>query len=56
MVDAFRRGEEKGILEGEFRSRLNTSKTMVKEGFTVDQIQRITGLTKEDLLKNGILI
>jgi hypothetical protein len=29
---------------------------MVKEGFTMDQIERITGLTKEDLLQNGILI
>jgi hypothetical protein len=27
---------------------------MLKEGFTVDQIVRITGLTEEDLIKNGI--
>ena len=66
MADAFRKGEAKGkqegilmgkqegILEGEFRNRLNTARVMVKEGFTVDQIIRITGLTKEDLLQNGI--
>jgi predicted transposase/invertase (TIGR01784 family) len=58
VADAFRKGEAKGkqegILEGEFRNRLNTARVMVKEGFTVDQIIRITGLTKEDLLQNGI--
>ena len=54
MADAYRRGEQKGILEGEFRNRLNTARIMVKEGFTVDQIIRITGLTEEDLTKNEI--
>jgi predicted transposase/invertase (TIGR01784 family) len=62
MADAYRRGQQEGILvgkqegilEGEFRNRLNTARVMVKEGFTVDQIIRITGLTEEDLLQNGI--
>ena len=62
MADAYRRGQQEGILvgkqegilEGEFRNRLNTARVMVKEGFTVDQIIRITGLTEEDLTKNGI--
>jgi predicted transposase/invertase (TIGR01784 family) len=66
MADAYRKGEAKGkqegilvgkqegILEGDFRNRLNTARVMVKEGFTVDQIIRITGLTEEDLTKNGI--
>ena len=64
MADAYRKGEAKGkqegilvgkqegILEGEFRNRLNTARIMLKEGFTVDQIVRITGLTEEDLNKN----
>ncbi len=62
MADAFRRGQQEGILmgkqegilEGEFRNSVNTARTMSKEGFTVDQIIRVTGLTKEDLLQNGI--
>jgi predicted transposase/invertase (TIGR01784 family) len=58
MADAYRKGEAKGkqegILEGEFRNRLNTARIMLKEGFTVDQIIRITGLNIEDLTKNGI--
>jgi predicted transposase/invertase (TIGR01784 family) len=54
MADAYRRGQQEGILEGEFRNRLNTARIMLKEGFTLDQIIRITGLTKEDLMKNGI--
>jgi predicted transposase/invertase (TIGR01784 family) len=47
-------GKQEGILEGEFRNSVNTARTMSKEGFTVDQIIRVTGLTKEDLLQNGI--
>jgi len=47
-------GKQEGILEGEFRKSLNTARIMLKEGFTVDQIVRITGLTEEDLIKNGI--
>ena len=62
MADAYRRGQQEGILvgkqegilEGEFRKSINTARIMVKEGFTVDQIIRITGLTEEDLIKNGI--
>ncbi len=58
MADAFRRvqvqGKQEGILEGEFRKSVNTARIMSKEGFTVDQIIRVTGLTKEDLLQNGI--
>ena len=56
MVDAFRRGEQKGILEGEFRKSINTARIMKDKGFSQQEILEITGLTKEDLLKNGILI
>jgi predicted transposase/invertase (TIGR01784 family) len=54
MADAYRRGEQKGILEGEFRNRLNTARVMKNKGFSQEEIMEITGLTKEDLLKNGI--
>jgi predicted transposase/invertase (TIGR01784 family) len=60
MVDAFRRGEvqgkQEGILEGEFRKSINTARIMKAKGFSQQEILEITGLTKEDLLKNGILI
>ncbi len=58
MADAFRRGEiqgkQEGILEGEFRKSVNTARTMKDKGFSQQEILEITGLTKEDLLQNGI--
>ena len=54
MADAFRRGEQKGILEGEYRNRLNTARVMKNKDFSQEEIMEITGLTKEDLIKNGI--
>jgi predicted transposase/invertase (TIGR01784 family) len=64
MVDAFRRGEQKGIimgkqegiLEGEFRKSVNTARIMKDKGFSQQEILEITAFTKKDLLKNGILI
>ena len=58
MADAFRRGEvqgkQEGILEGEFRNRLNTARVMKNKDFSQEEIMEITGLTIEDLMKNGI--
>jgi predicted transposase/invertase (TIGR01784 family) len=62
MADAYRRGQQEGILvgkqegilEGEFRNRLNTARVMKNKGFSQEEIIGITGLTKEDLTKNGI--
>jgi predicted transposase/invertase (TIGR01784 family) len=66
MADAFRKGEAKGkqegilvgkqegILEGEFRTSLNTARILKNKGFSQEEIMEITGLTKEDLLQNGI--
>jgi predicted transposase/invertase (TIGR01784 family) len=47
-------GKQEGILEGEFRNRLNTARIMLNKGFSQEEIMEITGLTKEDLTKNGI--
>jgi hypothetical protein len=44
------RGEQKGKLEG----KMETARKMVEEGFSLDQIVRITGLTKEQVRENGI--
>ena len=58
IADAFRRGEvqgkQEGILEGEFRNRLNTARVMKNKDFSQEEIMEITGLTIEDLMKNGI--
>ncbi len=60
MADAFRRGQvqgkQEGILEGEFRNRLNTARVMKNKDFSQEEIMEITSLTIEDLMKNGILI
>ena len=44
------RGEQKGKLEG----KLETARKMAEEGFSLDQIVRITGLTEEQVRENGI--
>ena len=62
MADAYRRGQQEGILvgkqegilEGEFRNRLNTARVMKNKDFSQEEIMEITGLTIEDLMKNGI--
>ena len=50
---------EKAILEGELKGKLDnaieTARKMKEEGFTLEQIIRISGLTEEELRKNGIL-
>ena len=45
------RGEQKGKIEG----KLETARKMVEEGFSLDQIVRITGLTEEQIRVNGIV-
>ena len=46
-------GKQEGILEGEFRNRLNTARILKNKGFSQEEIIGITGLTDEELLKNG---
>ena len=65
MADAYRKGEAKGkqegilvgkqegILEGEFRKSVNTARILKNKGFSQEEIMEITGLTDEELLKNG---
>ena len=48
-----RRGEELGMRKGEElglrRGNINTAKNMLKEGFRIEQIMRITGLSQEEV-------
>ena len=46
---------EKGIDKGKLEKGLETARKMLEEGFTKDQILRITGLSELDLQKNGVL-
>ena len=41
--------------KGRFEKSLETARKMLEEGFTKDQILRITGLSELDLQKNGVL-
>ena len=49
------KGIEQGIEQGEYKKALETARKMLTEGFKQDQIIRITGLSPDDLKKNGIL-
>jgi predicted transposase/invertase (TIGR01784 family) len=49
------RGEQKGKIEGKLEGKLETARKMAEEGFSLDQIVRITGLTKEQILENRIV-
>ena len=46
---------EKGIEKGEFRKSLETARKMKDKKFSSDEIMDITGLSEDDLRKNGIL-
>jgi predicted transposase/invertase (TIGR01784 family) len=45
---------DKAELRGEQKGKMETARKMVEEGFSLDQIVRITGLTEEQILENGI--
>ncbi len=42
-------GREEGLLEGKRKRDTELAKEMKKEGLSVDQIARITGLSKEQI-------
>ena len=44
-------GRANGLLEGRLEERKETAKNMLKENFDIDMIIKITGLTKEEIIK-----
>lgn len=46
---------EEGESRGELTARLETARNMIKEGFEIPVITRITGLTEEDLRQAGLV-
>jgi predicted transposase/invertase (TIGR01784 family) len=59
MKSAYRDGELKGKKEGELKGKLDnaieTAKKMKEEGFNIEQIIRISGLSESQLKENGII-
>ena len=49
------RGLEQGIEQGEYKKALETARKMLRENDPIDKIIRITGLSPDDLKKEGIL-
>ncbi|NBU99348.1 MAG: Rpn family recombination-promoting nuclease/putative transposase, partial [Spirochaetia bacterium] len=52
---ALEEGIEKGELKGKLEGKLETARKMIVEGFNLEQIIRITGLSEEQLRENGIV-
>ena len=48
------RGLEQGIEQGAYKKALETARKMLRENDPIDKIIRITGLSPDDLKKNGI--
>ena len=48
------RGLEKGKFEGKIEAKLETARNLKVEGFDLTFIQKITGLTQEQLSEAGI--
>jgi len=52
---ALEEGELKGKLEGKLETKIETARKMIEEGFNLEQIIRITGLSENQLRENGIV-
>ena len=55
MAAKYELGLARGLEQGEYRNKLETAQKMREKGFTLDEIQEITGLTTGDLKKNGLV-
>jgi predicted transposase/invertase (TIGR01784 family) len=51
----YEKGLQEGKLEGQLEAKIETAKKMKKEGLSLDLIIKITGLSKKDLKKYGII-
>ena len=55
VLTAYERALEEGEIKGEFKNKLGTARKMLYKGFSVSEIQDITGLSEEELRENGII-
>ena len=51
----YERALEEGREEGQLKNKLETARKLVYKGFSVSEIQDITGLSEEELRENGII-
>ena len=51
----YERALEEGREEGQLKNKLETARKLVYKGFSVSEIQDITGLSEEELQENGII-
>lgn len=52
IKEAKQEGKAEGIKEGEKKAKLEDAKKMLEEELTLEQIMRITGLTKEEIMED----
>jgi predicted transposase/invertase (TIGR01784 family) len=55
MAAKYELGVEEGIERGIEKGKLETARKMNEDGFSIEQILRITGLSMDDLEKNGLV-
>ncbi len=55
VLTAYERALEEGREEGQLKNKLETARKMLYKGFSVSEIQDITGLSEEELRENGII-
>ncbi len=55
VLTAYERALEAGKSEGKLEKAIETARKMKEEGFHLEQILRITGLSLEDLEKHGLV-
>ena len=51
----YERALEEGREEGQLKNKLETARKLVYKGFSVSEIQDITGLSEDELRENGII-
>ena len=51
----YERALEEGREEGQLKNKLETARKMQVEGFNLQQIIKITGLSEDELQENGII-
>jgi predicted transposase/invertase (TIGR01784 family) len=55
LARGLEQGIEQGIGQGEYRNKLETARKMLDKRFSPSEIQEITGLSPDDLKKNGLV-
>ena len=49
--EGMKEGRKEGIQEGMEKGKLDVAKNLLSEGFPIDEVVKLTGLSKEDILK-----